>query len=159
MNAIPLILLGGGALLLMGGKKKKTTAVAADQDESEDYSQDEHDADEGDGPQPEEESEEGEGYGTVAKGKRADKRGFHYWRVYYDADGYHAQIMQGGHRMSPVQEEFGVAASLVAAKSLIRDTLNERLVSMYPDESPKNDPEIKAAVLATPSPQQAAILD
>lgn len=135
---LPLILAGGAALVLLGGKKKKTTA-APREPEPEDHG-DEEEVDEGAGPSPEPTDEEGPGYGIVASGVRRDKRGAFPWRIKYDAEGYHAQILISANRFSPVQEEVGVAASLKAAKGLLRDRFNELLLEKYPNEQAKNDP-------------------
>lgn len=138
-NAFPFLIAGGAALLLLGGKKKKTTAAPEEKPEPIDEIPDEE-MDEGEGPQPEEIEGESPGYGSVAHGVRKDKRGHHPWRVYYDAEGYHAQIMRDASRFSPVVDEAGIAASSKAAKGLLRDYFNELLIEKYPNEQPKNDP-------------------
>ena len=138
-NALPLLLAGGAALVLLGGKKKKTTAAAPEPD-PEPEEVDDEETDEGAGPDPEEEEEEGPGYGTVASGIRKDKRGHHPWRISYQADGYHAQLLVASGKFAPVADEAGVGASVKAAKSLLRDYFNELLLEKYPNEQPKNDP-------------------
>ena len=90
---------------------------------------------------------EGPSYGAVASGMRGDRRGQHAWRVSYQADGYHAEILVYHHRFSPVQEEVGVAASARGARKLLRDNFNELLLERYPDQEPKNDPPRRSRAL------------
>jgi len=146
-SPLPLLIAGGAALLLLGGKKKKATTAAApsepefEEPEFEDPEDTgEEEMDQGDGPEPPQTQAEGPGYGSVASGIRKDKRGHHAWRIKYDADGYHALLMVTNHRYSPVADEAGVAASVKAAKGLLRDYFNELLIEKYPNEQPKNDP-------------------
>jgi len=117
-----LLLAGGAALLLMGGKKKKKTTAGTVTEEP--MEPDEEEVDEGEGP----EAEEGEEYGKVASGTRKDRRGAHPWRIMYEEDGYHAQLMGQGGKFAPMQEEIGVSASLKAAKEMLRDYFNQALL-------------------------------
>jgi len=110
-------------LLLLGGKKKKTSPSTSAEDETEDETEGEStDADEG-------EADEGEGieYGKVANGKRQDKLGTRNWRIMFEEDGYHAQIMMGAQVSAAMQEEVGITASLTAAKEMLRDYFNQEL--------------------------------
>lgn len=127
-SALPLLVAGGAALLLMGGKKKKTKS-ASFSDEVEVLEEDRMDSideeiDEGSGP----DSNEDEGYGKVAAGTRKDRLGGHGWRITYEEDGYHALLMTSPGKFSPVDMELGVAASLKAAKELLRDHYNQAIL-------------------------------
>ena len=140
MSAFPLILAAGAVALFIGGKKK-TSKPAQDDGFVDDTSTDDGQADTGDGPDPDgTQQSTDEGYGTVASGMRRDKRGAFSWRVKYDADGYHAQVLMGNSRFAPVQEEVGIAASASGAKDMLRERFNELLIDRYPDEEPLNDP-------------------
>ncbi len=151
MNALPLIV-GGVAFLLLSGKKKKRSAStngAADDepmddepmdsddepmDDDDDESMDDDDepmdgeddqADTGDGPDTEGEEE----YGKVASGVRQDHIGAHPWRIRFEEDGYHAQLMMGAQQSAPMQAEIGITASLKSAKELLRDHFNDALLA------------------------------
>ncbi len=126
-SALPLLVAGGAALLLMGGKKKKSSEKPvedSDEMDSDEMDSDDEEIDEGDGP----DSNEDEGYGKVASGTRTDRLGGHGWRIMYDADGYHALLMVSPGNFSPVDTELGVAASLKAAKGLLRDHYNQAIL-------------------------------
>jgi hypothetical protein len=133
-NALPLLVAGGAALLLMGGKKKKAASAPVEEEPME---ADEEEVDEGEGP----ETEEGQEYGKVASGTRKDRRGSHPWRIAYEEDGYHAQLMGQGGRFAPMQEEIGIAATLKAAKEMLRDHFNQALLDAgYSEDDFKEDP-------------------
>ncbi|GAH13540.1 unnamed protein product, partial [marine sediment metagenome] len=123
---------------LMGGKKKKTTPKEAPLEEEIP----ETEMDEGDGP-----PEDGIGSGAVegervARGIRKDKMGHRGWQVRLEADGYHAQIMTGTSMHESVADDLGVAATVGAARKLLRDTFNERLLAKWPNAEPINEPKI-----------------
>ncbi len=146
-SALPLLAVAGGAALLLSGKKKKKAKSDVSRDlprpdegpplEEEPLREgtgDDEEMDFGTGPG-------GEQYGeTVASGLRSDRRGPQAWRVRYESDGYHAQLMAYVGRTSPIAEEIGITATLKAAKELIRDQLNALLLGKYPNEKPKADP-------------------
>jgi len=128
-SALPLLAVGGAALLLMGGKKKKKPS-AAPTDQEEDSGDaameaDEQEADEGGGPATQTASE----YGPVAAGVRRDRLGSHAWQIDYQADGYHANLMSASGKFASVVDEVGVAASLRAAKEMLRDHFNEAILA------------------------------
>lgn len=150
---LPLLLLAGGALILGKKKKPKRKVVIVEEEVVE-----EEVIPSGDEEVSEETADEGAGddealqFGkVVASGIRRDKRGSHQWRIKYEEDGYHAQLLMGG-RMSPVTEEFGTAATLRAAKELIRDALNERLLSAGYKESDLTDEPAPRALILTGTP-------
>ncbi len=142
--SFPLLLAGGAALFLLSGKKKKkktgTVVLADEYAEEESVEADEEEVDAGAGPEPEGEGDEDPGYGTVASGVRKDRLGPHPWRVRFEEDGYHAQIMVYAGRFSPISYEVGIAATLSAAKKLLSDEFNDLLLAKYPNEQPKLDP-------------------
>jgi hypothetical protein len=123
MSAFPLLVFGG-ALLLLGGKKKKKTTPTNGAEQDGPMDGDDDAADTGDGPEVEDEEE----YGKVARGLRKDHIGSHAWRINYEEDGYHAQLMMNASNSSPMSEEIGVAASLRTAKELLRDHFNQALL-------------------------------
>lgn len=123
-SAFPLLVAGGAALLLMGGKKKKKSSGASSDESETPMDSDDGETDEGDGPAPDDDSE----YGKVASGIRNDRIGAHSWRVIYEEDGYHAQVMTGPGKFAAMSFEVGVAASLKAAKILLRDSFNQALL-------------------------------
>lgn len=138
-SALPL-LAGAAALLLMSGKKKKTGGTVEDTVEPPMDSDDE-DTDTGDGP----ESDDDAGYGKVASGIRKDRIGSHSWRIVYADDGYHAEVMAGPGRLAPVQMEVGLAASLKAAKELLRDHFNQAILDAgHPESEFLDDPAPKS---------------
>ena len=122
-NAFPLLVAGGAALLLMGGKKKKSSGASSNEDETP-MDSDDGETDEGDGPSTDGDAE----YGKVASGTRKDRLGGHGWRIMYEEDGYHAQLMMQPGKFSAMSSEVGVAASLKAAKGLLRDHYNQAIL-------------------------------
>lgn len=138
MSAFPLLVFGG-ALLLLGGKKKKKTTPTNGAEQDEPMDGDDDAADTGDGPEVEDEEE----YGKVARGLRKDHIGSHAWRINYEEDGYHAQLMMNASNSSPMSEEIGVAASLRTAKELLRDHFNQALLDAGRTEDDfKDDPVV-----------------
>lgn len=136
MSAFPLLVFGG-ALLLLGGKKKKKTTPTNGAEQDEPMDGDDVAADTGDGPEVEDEEE----YGKVARGLRKDHIGSHAWRINYEEDGYHAQLMMNSSNSSPVAEEIGTTASLLSAKELLRDRFNQMLLDAGRTEADfKEDP-------------------
>jgi len=125
LNPMILLIAAGASIAVLSKKKKKESTVTHDEVQEK----------------PERDSRELPKIdGVVLKGIRKDKRGHFPWRVYLDADGYHAQIMLDDSRFSPVQNELGVVASIESAKTMLRDHFNELLTNKYPNEKPKNDP-------------------
>ena len=137
-KAFPLLVAGGAALLLMGGKKKKPSGATAEEPEMD---SDDEDTDVGDGPATDADA----GYGKVAGGTRNDRLGAHSWRIMYEEDGYHAELMSGPGKFAPPQSEVGVSASLRAAKELLRDHFNQQILDAgYPESDLLDDPAPKA---------------
>jgi len=141
-KALPLILVAGGAALFMGGKKKKTTTSApAPEEEEPPVTGDDEETDEGDGPETED-----DGYGKVANGVRKDRIGSHPWRIMHEEDGFHAQLMTAAGRFAAIQSEIGTAASLKAAKELLRDHFNEAILNAgYSEDDFLDDPASPAS--------------
>lgn len=144
-NLAPALLLGVGIAVVLGGRKKRKTSTAAAPSPGEPWvpGLDEEPIED---EEPEGEAEPdtpslGSGTSqTVAKGIRKDRSGHHPWRIVHDSEGFRAQLMSGVDKFARKQEELGVAASEEAARAMLRDTFNERLIALYPNEPEKNDP-------------------
>jgi len=139
MNPTLLLLLAGGAAIALGGKKKKPykPSPPPELEPEIEGAFEEGVVDEGTAG-PEAEPQYGD---IVAKGVRRDKRGAHAWRIKFEEDGYHIQLMMGAFRAAPVSEELGITATMRAGKELIRDIMNERLLAAgYKEEDLREDP-------------------
>jgi hypothetical protein len=147
-SPLPLILAAAAAVLVLGGKKKSTSnsgkPVAPPQPVPDTIpSQTEEQEDEPPPPNLGSSS----AYGTVSSGLRRDRLGSHAWRITSSEDGYRARLLVTSSRFSPVKEELGIVASENAARRLLSDELNKRLLAKYPNEKAKSDPPQLATIV------------
>lgn len=149
------MLLAGAGVLIAGKKKKRTGGGQAAATEETDFEEEvsDEEADEGangaDASFDPLDTGPSEEFGKiVAKGLRRDKRGGHWWRIKFEADGYHATLISNGGPAPLIMGEVGVTASQKAAKELLRDYFNDELLkSGYKESDFRSDPV--ATVVAT----------
>jgi hypothetical protein len=145
-SPLPLILAAAAAVLVLGGKKKSTSnsgkPVAPPQPVPDTLPSQ---TDQDDEAPPNLGSSSA--YGTVSSGLRRDRLGSHAWRITSSEDGYHARLLVTNSRFSPVKEELGIVASENAARRLLSDELNKRLLAKYPNEKAKSDPHQLATIV------------
>ena len=150
MIPLPLLLLAGAGVLIAGKKKKRTGggSTAATEETGEtgetDFEEEvlDEESDEGADTGFDPGNNSGPQFGKiVAKGLRRDKRGGHWWRIKFEADGYHATLISNGGPAPLIMGEVGVTASQRAAKELLRDYFNDELLkSDYKESDFRSDP-------------------